>query len=589
MSDLREFIRAGRAEYKATLIVSGGTLVNVASGEIYPADVAVYKDRIVAVGHVSEYRGPETEMIDATGHFLCPGLIDGHLHVECSKMSVTSFAKAVVPLGTTSIVSGLDQILVVSGLEGAREFLDEAKGTPLKIFWGAPCKTPYTLPRSNVGYYFGPDDHRATHSWPECVGIWETVREFVDTMDEHVLQAVEIAEKSRLPILGCSPMCRGNRLNSYLQAGVRSDHESYTADEMLEKLRKGMHVVIRESSISHFLEENLRIVTEMGIGATNRISFCTDDVVASDILGRGHLDNMIRMAVTMGVPPLTAIQMATINGAEALRIGQKVGSISPGLAADILLVKDIGDFRVSAVIAKGRLAARDGRLVDDLTPPARSTLVTDTFKLAPVSREDLLVRAPEAVDKAPVLTIAVTPEQIFVRRQRDVVLPVRHGYVEADPSQDVQYLTVVERYGRTSNRPVAFASGFGLRSGALATSAAPDDNNIVCLGTNPDDMALAINHIVENNGGQVVTDGGRIVSFLPLPIGGIVSDLEPSDMAKKELELDDAARALGCTLPWPFMYMFVLQITAIPDFAITDLGLIDCVNLKVVNPLKRAS
>ncbi|MES0126986.1 adenine deaminase [Mesorhizobium sp. C420B] len=589
MSDLREFIRAGRAEYKATLIVSGGTLVNVASGEIYPADVAVYKDRIVAVGHVSEYRGPETEMIDATGHFLCPGLIDGHLHVECSKMSVTSFAKAVVPLGTTSIVSGLDQILVVSGLEGAREFLDEAKGTPLKIFWGAPCKTPYTLPRSNVGYYFGPDDHRATHSWPECVGIWETVREFVDTMDEHVLQAVEIAEKSRLPILGCSPMCRGNRLNSYLQAGVRSDHESYTADEMLEKLRKGMHVVIRESSISHFLEENLRIVTEMGIGATNRISFCTDDVVASDILGRGHLDNMIRMAVTMGVPPLTAIQMATINGAEALRIGQKVGSISPGLAADILLVKDIGDFRVSAVIAKGRLAARDGRLVDDLTPPARSTLVTDTFKLAPVSREDLLVRAPEAVDKAPVLTIAVTPEQIFVRRQRDVVLPVRDGYVEADPSQDVQYLTVVERYGRTSNRPVAFASGFGLRSGALATSAAPDDNNIVCLGTNPDDMALAINHIVENNGGQVVTDGGRIVSFLPLPIGGIVSDLEPSDMAKKELELDDAARALGCTLPWPFMYMFVLQITAIPDFAITDLGLIDCVNLKVVNPLKQAS
>ncbi|ESX71568.1 adenine deaminase [Mesorhizobium sp. LSHC420B00] len=589
LSDLREFIRAGRAEYKATLIVSGGTLVNVASGEIYPADVAVYKDRIVAVGHVSEYRGPETEMIDATGHFLCPGLIDGHLHVECSKMSVTSFAKAVVPLGTTSIVSGLDQILVVSGLEGAREFLDEAKGTPLKIFWGAPCKTPYTLPRSNVGYYFGPDDHRATHSWPECVGIWETVREFVDTMDEHVLQAVEIAEKSRLPILGCSPMCRGNRLNSYLQAGVRSDHESYTADEMLEKLRKGMHVVIRESSISHFLEENLRIVTEMGIGATNRISFCTDDVVASDILGRGHLDNMIRMAVTMGVPPLTAIQMATINGAEALRIGQKVGSISPGLAADILLVKDIGDFRVSAVIAKGRLAARDGRLVDDLTPPARSTLVTDTFKLAPVSREDLLVRAPEAVDKAPVLTIAVTPEQIFVRRQRDVVLPVRDGYVEADPSQDVQYLTVVERYGRTSNRPVAFASGFGLRSGALATSAAPDDNNIVCLGTNPDDMALAINHIVENNGGQVVTDGGRIVSFLPLPIGGIVSDLEPSDMAKKELELDDAARALGCTLPWPFMYMFVLQITAIPDFAITDLGLIDCVNLKVVNPLKQAS
>jgi adenine deaminase len=589
LSDIREFIRAGRAEYKATLIVSGGTLVNVASAEIYPADVAVYKDRIVAVGDVSEYRGPGTEIIDATGYYLCPGLIDGHLHVECSKMSVTSFAKAVVPLGTTSIVSGLDQILVVSGLVGAREFLDEAKGTPLKIFWGAPCKTPYTLPRSNVGYYFGPGDHVATHSWPECVGIWETVREFVDTMDDHVLQAIEIAEKSRLPILGCSPMCRGSRLNSYLQAGVRSDHESYTADEMLEKLRKGMHVVIRESSISHFLNENLRIVTEMGIKATGRISFCTDDVVASDILSRGHLDNMIRMAVRMGIPPLTAIQMATINGAEALRIGQKVGSISPGLAADILLVKDLEDFRVSAVVAKGKLAARDGKLVEELTPPARSAVVSDTFKVAPVSREDLLVRTSTKGDTARALAIAVTPDQIFVRKQRDVVLPVRDGLVQADISQDVQYLAVVERYGRTSNRPVAFASGFGLRSGALATSTAPDDNNIVCVGANPDDMALAINHIIANNGGQAVADGGRIVSFLPLPIGGIVSDIEPQEMARKEQELDEAARALGCTLPWPFMYMFVLQITAIPDFAITDLGVIDCVNLKVVNPLEAAS
>lgn len=589
LSDIREFIRAGRAEFKATLIISGGTLVNVASAEIYPADVAVYKDRIVAVGDVSEYRGRDTEIVDATGYHLCPGLIDGHLHVECSKMSVTSFAKAVVPLGTTSIVSGLDQILVTSGLEGAREFLDEAKGTPLKIFWGAPCKTPYTLPRSNVGYYFGPDDHRATHSWPECIGIWETVREFIDTMDDHVLEAIEIAEKSRLPILGCSPMCRGSRLNSYLQAGVRSDHESYTAEEMLEKLRKGMHVVIRESSISHFLTENLRIVTEMGIKATSRISFCTDDVVATDILSRGHLDNMVRMAIQMGIEPLTAIQMATINGAEALRIGQKVGSISPGLAADILLVKDLEDFRVSAVVAKGKLAARDGKLVGELTPPTRSKAVTDTFRVAPVSRDVLAVRATEEGDSARALAIAVTPDQIFVRKQRDVILPVRDGFVQADPAQDVQYITVVERYGRTTNRPVAFASGFGLRSGALATSTAPDDNNIVCVGTNPDDMALAINHIIANNGGQAVADGGRIVSFLPLPIGGIVSDIEPQEMAEKEQELDEAARGLGCTLPWPFMYMFVLQITAIPDFAITDLGVIDCVNLKIVDPLKATS
>ena len=585
MSKIRDYIRAGRAELKATAIIRGGKLVNVASEEIYPADIAIYEDRIVAVGDVKIYEGKGTEIIDATGHYLCPGMIDGHLHVECSKMSITSFAKAVVPLGTTSIVSGLDQILVAAGVEGAREFLDEAKQGPLKVFWGAPCKTPYTLPVSNVGHYFGPEDHRATHHWPECIGIWETVREFIQQMDDKVLEAIEIAERNRLPVLGCSPMARGPNLNSYLQSGVRADHESYTADEMLEKLRNGLHVVIRESSISHFLTENLRIITEMGIKATRRISFCTDDVVASDILKRGHLDNMVRMAISMGIPPMAAIQMATINGAEALRIDHKVGLIAPGRSADIIFVNDLRDFRVHRVMTNGRLVAENGMIKGTFTPPARSDRLMRTFNVDPVKPEELVVRGKGKGDRAKVLAIAVTPEKIFVRKRRDVTLPAKEGLILADPTLDVQYVTVVERYGRTRNRPVAFISGFGLKSGALATSTAPDDNNIVCVGTNAEDMAVAINHIIANNGGQVVVNSGKVDVFLPLPIGGIVSDLEPAEMAQHEEALDDAARALGCKLPWPFMYMFVLQITAIPDYAITDLGAIDCIDLSVVDPV----
>ena len=586
--ELRQRIRAGRGEIKAELVVRDGKLVNVVSEEIYPADVAIFGGRVVATGKVDAYVGPETRVIDAAGQYLCPGLIDGHLHVECSKMSITSFAKAVVPLGTTSIISGLDQVLVVAGLEGARAFLDEAKAGPLKVFWGAPCKTPYTMPRSNVGHYFGPADHEATHSWPECVGVWETVREFVQEMDGDALAAIEIAQRSRLPVLGCAPMARGTNLNSYLAAGVRLDHESYTADEMLEKLRNGMFVVIRESSISHFLTENLRIVTEMGISATRRISFCTDDVVAADILKRGHLDNMIRMAIAMGIPPLTAIQMATINGAEAYRIDHLVGCIAPGRIADILIVDDLHHFRVDRVITNGRLVAEGGRLTENLSPPARGELLTRTFNVAPISADE--IRVPARTDKPQVrtLTMAVNPQQIFVRKRFDLLLPVRDGSVLADPAQDVQYVTVVERYGRTRNRPTAFVSGFGLKSGALATSAAPDDNNIVCVGANPADMAVAINHIIASNGGQVVVDKGKVIAFLPLPIGGIVADLEPEEMARRESELDDAARGLGCRLPWPFMYMFVLQITAIPDYAITDLGAIDCVNLKVFDPVSAA-
>ncbi len=586
--DLRQLIKAGRAEIKSDVVLKGGRLVNVASEEIYLADVAIFGGRIVATGAVEHYVGPKTQIIDASGKYLCPGLIDGHLHVECSKMSITSFAKAVVPLGTTSIISGLDQVLVVAGLEGAREFLDEAKAGPLKVFWGAPCKTPYTMPRSNVGHYFGPKEHMATRDWPECIGVWETVREFIQEMDGDVLAALELAHKSRLPVMGCAPMARGKNLNSYLAAGIRLDHESYTAEEMLEKLRNGMFVVIRESSISHFLAENLRIVTEMGIRATRRISFCTDDVVAADILDRGHLDNMVRMAIGMGISPMTAIQMATINSAEAYRIDHLVGCIAPGRIADILVVDDLRNFRVERVVANGRLVVENGALIHPLRPPPRSARLTKTFKVAPVSPEELRVETSSAKPKVKALSMAVSPEQIFVRKRRDVSLPVREGRVLADPAQDVQYVTVVERYGRTRNRPTAFVSGFGLRSGALATSTAPDDNNIVCVGHNPDDMAVAINHIIAENGGQAVADNGRIVAFLHLPIGGLVCDLEPAEMARRESELDDAARALGCKLPWPFMYMFVLQITAIPDYAITDLGAIDCKKLKVFDPVSAA-
>lgn len=586
MTDIREFIRAASGkEAKATLAVRGGRLVNVVSEEIYQADIAIYGERIIAIGDISDHVGPNTQIVDATGKYLCPGMIDGHLHVECSKLSLTSFAKAVVPLGTTSIVSGLDQIIVVGGPDAAREFLDEAKQTPLKVFWGAPCKTPYTMPRSTVGHYFSPEDHLATHHWPECVGIWETVREFIQEEDEDVLKALEIGERSRLPVLGCCPMTRGARLNGYMQSGVRADHESYTPEEMLEKLRAGMHVVVRESSISHFLSDNLRIVTEMGVKALRRISFCTDDVVASDILARGHLDNMVRMAIAMGISPMAAIQMATINGAEALRIDHKVGSISPGRIADILIVDDLRNFGVEAVIANGAVAARDGRMAVELMPPVRSEALLKSVRVEPVTAADLAVPYAGGGDSADVLAIAVTPEKIFVRTRHDVKLPVRDGKVLADVGQNVQYVTVVERYGKTQNRLVAFTSGFGLKTGAIASSTAPDDNNIICIGANPEDMAVAINHLIANNGGQVVVKDGKVVEFLHLPIGGIVSDIDPQEMAALETRLDEAARALGCDLPWPFMYMFVLQITAIPDYAITDLGVVDCVNLEIISPL----
>ncbi|MEU6999155.1 adenine deaminase C-terminal domain-containing protein [Nonomuraea sp. NPDC046570] len=569
----------GRAP--ADTIITNGTLVNVLTGEVYPAEVGISGTRIAAVGPALE-RGPRTRIIDAKGGYLVPGLIDGHLHIECSKLSVTSFADLVVPFGTTSVVSGLDQILVVEGLPGVRRFLDESKRTGMRIWWGAPAKAPYTVPESTVGHTFGPAEHREAHQWPECVGIWETVQEMVEHGDPAVMEALELAEAHRLPVFGCAPLSDARRIGGLAAAGIRLDHESYSHEEMLEKLRQGIYAIIRESSVAHFLEENIQVVAKAG---ARRVAFCTDDVHAADVLAGGHVDKMIRMAVKAGVDPVTAIQMATVNCAEMYRIDHLVGSIAPGRYADVLIVDSLEDFRVREVVAAGSLVARDGSMITPTVPPSRGEVAP--FPVRELTADDLALRAPEGASSVTVLTLGFT-EQVFVRKRRDVTLPVTGGLVEPSVADDALLVTVVERYGKTGNMPVAMVSGMGLREGAIATSAAPDDNNIICVGASRADMALAVNEVVRLGGGQVVVVDGEVRESLPLPVGGIVSDLPAAEMAVREQRLDDLARELGCALPSPLMYLFFLSITAIPDYAVTDLGLVDCVKLEIVDPFVEA-
>lgn len=582
-NDIKEFIRAGRGIILAHTVVRHGTLVNVMSGEIYKADVAIYKDMIVAVGDVSDYIGPETQTIDATGKYLTPGLIDGHIHSECSKLSITSFAKAVVPCGTTSIVSGLDEYISVSGLEGLQEVFEEVKASPLKVFWGAPYRTPYTFPQSTVAFNFTEEVHKEVQKWPECFGVWETVREYVQEEDEETLGAIGQAFANRLPVFGCAPMARGKDLNGYLCAGVRLDHESYDHEEVVEKMRNGMHMVIRESSVTHFLKENIRAVTEVNPSFARRVSFCTDDVTATDVLEKGHVDNLVRLAIAEGVAPLTAIQMATINSAEAYRIDHLVGSISPGRIADILLVDSLENFRVDAVITNGRLVAQNRKLNYELKAPARSSVLSSELKCAKTTKEDFEYKVEMENGQAKVLSMNVIGP--FVRKRKDVMLQVKDFIVQPDTEKDVLMVSVLERFGRNGNKSLAFCSGWNLKKGAMASSAAPDDNNIIVMGADAFDMSLAVNHLIENGGGQVVAADGKIVEFLPLPVGGIASDLEPEEIARREVLLTKAANQLGCDLPEPLMYMFFLPITAIPDYAITDVGPVDCIALETFNPI----
>ncbi|CAG36102.1 adenine deaminase [Desulfotalea psychrophila] len=580
---LKQLIRAGRGVIPASKVLEGGYLVNVMSNEVYLADVAIYEERIVAIGKVEEYKGPETEVIDVTGLYLLPGLIDGHLHSECSKLSITSFAKAVVPCGTTSIVSGLDEYISVSGLEGLQEVFKEVKKSPLKVFWGAPYKTPYTFPKSTVAFNFTEEVHQEVQQWPECFGVWETVREAVQEEDEDTLGALATAQNNRLPIFGCAPMARGKELNGYLCAGVRLDHESYDHEEVVEKMRNGMHMLIRESSVTHFLEENIRAVTEVNPYLARRVSFCTDDVTATDILEKGHMDNVVRQAIKAGVEPITAIQMATINSAEAYRIDHLVGSITPGKIADIVMVDSLEGFQVQAVLTDGKLVARDKKMSYELKAPARSSVLSCALKCATTTPEDFQYRVEIEQGTAEVLSMNVKGP--FVRKRRDVTLQVANHIVQADTENDVLMVSVLERFGRNGNKSLAFCSGWKLKKGAMASSAAPDDNNIIVMGADASDMSIAVNHLIENGGGQVIVADGEILEFLALPVGGIVSDLEAEEIARQESLLTKAANSLGCDLPDPLMYMFFLPITAIPDYAITDVGPVDCIALTTFDPI----
>ncbi|MDD6771690.1 adenine deaminase [Inconstantimicrobium porci] len=583
MTNLKQLIRAGRGIVPAHTVIVNGNLVNVMTSEIYKADVAIYEDTIVAVGEVKDYIGEDTKVIDADNKYLVPGLIDGHIHSECSKLSITSFAKAVVPCGTTSMISGLDEYISVSGLEGLNEIFEEVKASPLKVFWGAPYKTPYTFPQSTVSYNFTKEVHENVQKWPECFGVWETVREAVTEEDENTLGAIVEASKNRLPVFGCAPMARGKELNGYLCSGVRLDHESYDHEEVVEKMRKGMHMLIRESSVTHFLKENIRAVTEVNPYLARRVSFCTDDVTATDVLEKGHLDNLVRLAIKEGVEPMTAIQMATINSAEAYRIDHLVGSISPGRIADILFVDDINTFNVEKVITNGKLVAENGRLSYELRAPKRSSVLTSQLKCKKTTKEDFEYKVDIKDGKAKVLSMNVKGP--FVRKRRDVVLDVKDGIVQPDINKDVLMVSVLERFGRNGNKSLAFCSGWKLKKGAMASSAAPDDNNIIVMGADAEDMSIAVNHLIENGGGQVVVADGKVMEFLPLPVGGIASDLEPAEIARLEKIINKAANELGCDLPEPLMYMFFLPITAIPDYAITDVGPVDCIALDTFDPI----
>jgi adenine deaminase len=585
----KRLVRVALGQEPADLVIRGGKLVNVYTHRVYPADVAIAEGRIAAVGDVGYCIGERTEILDAGGKFLAPGLIDAHIHPDVSKLTITRMANALVPRGVTSIMCPIDQVGVVAGIDGMRFVLDEAKRTPLKLFHSAPSRLPYTTPASTIGYRFGPKEHAVAQKWEEAVGIWEYMSDSIVDFDEPVYEVAEMAMKNRLSLNGHAPVTMGRTLAGCAAAVMRNDHESYTAEELAEKLANGVWALIRRGTHSDNVPECVRAITELGLD-TRHMALCTDDSDCTDISELGGVDFIARYVIRLGVDPVTAIQMGSLNAAECYKVDMLVGSITPGRIADIMLLGDLPSLRVDTVVANGKLVARGGEMLAPVASPVYPASFHNTMKLdRPVTADDLYIKVDPRAESADMLCVHVDLNEGLLSRRRDATVPVAGGRIQPDPGQDVLYISVTDRYTGRGVTGLGLISGFGLKRGAIATSPSPDDNNIICVGATVDDMATAINHLVKLGGGQVVVDGGCVTAELPLPLCGIIADVSVEEMAAMERKLNEAAYALGTRLRRPFFFLIFLSITAIPEYAMTDRGLVEHASRSVINPVQKVN
>jgi adenine deaminase len=581
----KRLVRVALGQEPADAVIKGGKLVNVYSRRVYPADVAIANGRIAAIGDVAYCIGNDTEIIEAAGRYLVPGLIDAHIHPDVSKLTITRMANALVARGVTSIMCSIDQIGVVAGIEGIRFVLDEAKRTPLRLWHSAPSRLPYTTPASTIGYHFGPQEHAVAQKWEEAVGIWEYMSDSVVDFDEPVYEVANMAMQNKLGLHGHMPVTMGRTLAACAAAGVRDDHESYLAEELLEKVSNGIYGLVRRGSHSDNVPECVRAVTELGLD-TRHLALCTDDSDCMDITELGGVDFLVRYVIKLGIDPISAIQMGSLNAAECYKVDQKVGAIAPGRFADVLLVSDLPSLKVAAVVANGKLVAREGKLLKPAESPEYPASFYNTMKLdRPITADDLYLYVDQRAKAASVLCVHMDLNEGLLSRRRDATVPVRSGRIQPDPGQDVLYISVTDRYTGKGMSGRGLISGFGLKRGAIATSPSPDDNNIICVGASVEDMAVAINHVVKLGGGQVVVEDGQVKAELPLPICGIVADLPAEEIAAMERKLNEATYALGTQLKRPFFFLIFLSITAIPEYAMTDRGLVEHASRSVINPV----
>ena len=569
----------------ADTVLKGGKLVNVNTAEILPdTDVAICQGRIALVGDAGHCIGEETEVIDAAGFYLAPGFLDGHVHVESSTVTLSQFTKAVLPRGTTGIFMDPHEIANVLGLKGIKLMVEEGETLPLRVFTTVPSCVPAAFGFEDTGADLTLEDIEEALQWPTIPGLGEMMNyPGVIFNDPEVHQKIQATLKMGKVVTGhfASPDT-GKELQAYAASGCSSCHESTRKDEALAKMRAGIYAMVREGSAWQDVKEGIRSITETGIDPR----FCllvSDDTHPEALLSRGHLNHVVKRAVEEGVDPIKAIQMVTINVAQYFKQTEDLGSISPGKYADILFLKNLEKVEVDKVFLSGRLMAEGGQLKIEIPSYPYPQEVTNSVHLREeLKPEDFKIKAPKALtEKARVRAIQVQEAQA-VTGSAPVVLPLKDGYLMTG-EEDTVKLACIERYHETGTLALGVVKGFGIKEGASASTVAHDSHNLLVLGTNDEDMALAGKILAQEGGGMVVVKNGRVLALLKLPIGGLMSDKPVQEVSTQVEEIARAWKTLGCPLESPFMTMSLLALPVIPSLRLTNRGLVDVQTFKFVD------
>ncbi len=583
----RQLVDVAMGRAQADLVIQNGRWVNVHTREVVPAtDVAVAAGRFAYVGpDASHTIGRSTNVIDANGAYLLPGLCDGHMHVESGMVTVTEFVRAVLPHGTTSMFIDPHEIANVLGIEGVRLMHDEALSLPANVYVQMPSCVPSAPGLETPGATIGEEEVAQAMTWPAIIGLGE-VMNFPGVYGGDAKMHGEMAETRRAgKTIGghyASPDL-GLPFHGYVAGGPADDHECTRVEDAVARVRQGMRAMMRLGSAWFDVAELVRAVTEMGLDSRSFI-LCTDDCHSGTLVNEGHMDRVLRHAVSRGLDPLTAIQMATINTATHFGLERELGSITPGRRADVVMTTSLVELPIETVIAGGTVVAERGRLTADLPAYSYPKSARDTVRLpAAVEPRQFLVSAPEGAGATVcVRTVGVIENQAPTRAlERE--LPISGGCIRADRNADVAHLSLVERHRGTGNVVNAFVEGFGFASScAVAGTVAHDSHHMIVVGTNPEEMASATNRLAEVGGGVVVFREGSEIALVELPIAGLMSDERAEVVAVKVQGMVDAFVRCGCTLNNAFMQLSLLALVVIPELRISDLGLVDVRTFELV-------